>query len=75
MTPPTRLQLFNAVLVFFGSFTAKLEPFTISQTIGGLVSPPYEVLQNSPPNGISFPLSYLLPGKFASKFWLLTFWG
>ena len=53
MTPPTRLQILTQFLICYRQFFAKQEPFRISEVIGGVMTPPYEVLRNSPTNGSS----------------------
>jgi len=45
------LQFLTQFLVCYRRFFAKQEPFRLSEVIGGVMTPPYEVLRNSPTNG------------------------
>ena len=47
------LQFLTQFLVCYRRFFAKQEPFRLSEAIGGVMTPPYEVLRNSPTNGSS----------------------
>ena len=49
--PADPLQFLTQFLVCYRRFFAKQEPFRISEVIGGVMTPPYEVLRNSPTNG------------------------
>ena len=51
MSPPTPLQFLTQFLVCYRRFFAKQEPFSLSEAIGGVMTPPYEVLRNSPNKG------------------------
>ena len=48
--PADPLQFLTQFLVCYRRFFAKQEPFRISEAIGGVMTPPYEVLRNSPTN-------------------------
>ena len=41
------LQILTQFLVCYRRFFAKQEPFRLSEAIGGVMTPPYEVLRNS----------------------------
>ena len=45
------LQFLTQFLVCYRRFFAKQEPFRLSEAIGGVMTPPYEVLRHSPING------------------------
>ena len=44
------LQFLTQFLVCYRRFFAKQEPFSLSEAIGGVMTPPYEVLHHSPTN-------------------------
>ena len=47
--PADPLQFLTQFLVCYRRFFAKQEPFRLSEAIGGVMTPPYEVLRHSPP--------------------------